>query len=67
MVKIRTNEELKGMTVNERQYATDQFDEFDAAVASQDEVSLRQILEHLHIGEASIVAILESEIGRTGS
>ena len=67
MAKKLTSEELAGMTVNERLHATDQFDEFDSAVASQNVVVLRQILESLHIGEANVEAIIKSEARRSGS
>jgi len=66
-MKTRTSEELAGMTVNERLYATDQFDAYDAAVASQDEAKLRKILERLHIGETDIVAIIEKRIERSST
>ena len=47
--------------------ATDQFDEYDAAVASNDAARLREVLERLHIGEANVLAIIEARLGRTSS
>lgn len=67
MATICTAEELRGMTVNERLWATDQFDEYDAAVASNDAARLREVLERLHIGEANVLAIIEARLGRTSS
>ena len=61
-MKVRTADELNGMTVNERLYATDQLDEYEVAIQTQDELQLRNVLESIHIGEANVVAIIASKI-----
>ena len=62
MGKDLSPDELAGMTVNERLYATEQFEAFDAAVSARDEDRLREVLKRLHIGEENVEAIIRSQL-----
>ena len=55
-------EELKGMTVNERLFATGLFDEYDQAIDARDEKRLREVLSLLYIGDENIEAIIKTKI-----
>lgn len=64
MRKIVSPEDLKGMTVNERLYHLELFEEYDKAVDTQDADSLREVLAQLHIGGENIEEIIKAKIGR---
>ncbi len=52
--------EYKGMTVNERLYASGLMDEFDKAVENKNIDKVKSILKKVELNETSIKPILES-------
>ena len=59
MNKQLTEEEARGMTVNERLFAADLFDDFDKAVAERNIPELERILGSLYLGSENVQAIIE--------
>jgi hypothetical protein len=55
-----TEEEAGGMTVNERLVVAGLSDDFDAAVAREDETAIRFILVQVFLTESNIDAIVRS-------
>ena len=56
------NEELKGMTVNERLWHLSLFDDYDEAVSTQNEKKLREVLTKSEIGDENVSAIITQKI-----
>jgi len=59
MKKQLTEDEAKGMTVNERLFAADLFDDFDKAVAERNITALERILGSLYLGSENVKAIIK--------
>jgi hypothetical protein len=53
-------DKYKGMTVNERLYASNLIDEFDRAVKKKDVATIVSILEEVELDERSIIPVLEN-------
>jgi hypothetical protein len=49
---------VRGMTVNERLHAFSLLERYDQAVAAEDSVEVRRILEAVHVDEQSIVSVI---------
>ena len=56
------NEELKGMTVNERLWHLRLFDDYDEAVSTQNATKLREVLSRCEIGDENVSAIVTQKI-----
>lgn len=56
------NEELKGMTVNERLWHLSLFDDYDEGVSTQNEKKLREVLTKCEIGDENVSAIITQKI-----
>ncbi len=54
------SDDLSGMTVNERLFATGLLSEFDDAVARRDLIDVRRILEFVRMDEISLEKITEN-------
>jgi hypothetical protein len=59
MKKQLTEDEAKGMTVNERLFAADLFNDFDKAVAERNIPELERILGSLYLGPENVKAIIK--------
>ena len=57
-----SEKEVLGMTVNERLYLSGLMNDFDEAVAQNDELKLRSILEKIHLSQKNIQIIIEQEL-----
>ncbi len=53
-------EDYKGMTVNERLYASGLLDKFDKAVSDKDIHSIKEFLRDVELSDENITAILDS-------
>lgn len=63
MKRLLSEDEARGMTINERLYASGLFDDFDEAVAQGNVPELEHILRSIYLDPESVQAVIKQVLG----